>query len=82
MSLSSHVGVGLASIVGPLLVPDVDNPGNNMIGKSNDYNKIRDNMTKEQLQSLKDKIMHLMYIELGATTLLLLVVIVYNKRLL
>ena len=81
-SLSSYVGVGLASIVGPLLVLDVGNPGNNMIGKGNDYNKIRHNMTKEQLQSLKDKIMHLMYIELGATTLLFLVVIVYKRRLL
>ena len=78
-SLSSYVGVGLAFIVGPLLVPDVGNPSNN-IGKSIDYNKIRNNMTKEQLQSLKDNIMHLMYIELGATTLLLLVVIVYFPR--
>ena len=78
-SLASYVGVGLAFIVGPLLVPDVVNK-DNKIGKSINYTKIRNNMTSEQLQSLKDKIMRLMYIELGVTTLLLLVVIGYFPK--
>ncbi|XP_015765955.1 PREDICTED: disrupted in renal carcinoma protein 2 homolog [Acropora digitifera] len=78
-SLSSYVGVGLAFIVGPLLVPDVVNK-DNYIGKSINYTKIRNNMTNVQLQFLKDKIMQLMYIELGVTTLLLLVVIGYFPK--
>lgn len=78
-SLSSYVGVGLAFVVGPLLVPDVGHHGET-IGKSIDYNKIRKNMTSEQLHYLKRKIMDLMYIELGATVLLLLIVIVYFPK--
>lgn len=73
-SLSSYVGSGVAFVIGPWLVPDV---GNKTIGKSIDYLKIRHNMTIGQLHFLKEKIMHLMYIELGVTALILLVIIAY-----
>ncbi|XP_078342231.1 solute carrier family 49 member 4 homolog isoform X2 [Oculina patagonica] len=75
-SLSAYVGMGLSFIIGPLLVPDVGNHSST-IGESIDYIKIRNNMSHSQLMYLKEKIMHLMYIELGAAALILLVVIVY-----
>ncbi|KAL9988616.1 hypothetical protein ACROYT_G003082 [Oculina patagonica] len=75
-SLSPYFGAGLAFIISPLLVPDVGNHSST-IGKSIDYIKIRNNMSHYQLMYLKEKIMHLMYIELGATALILLALFVY-----
>lgn len=78
-SLSSYVGTGMAFIVGPLLVPDVGNHSKT-IGKSIDYIKLRNNMSHNQLNFLKEKIMHLMYLELGAAVLILLVIVVYFPK--
>ena len=78
-SLSSYVGTGMAFIVGPLLVPDVGNHSRT-IGKSIDYIKLRNNMSHNQLNFLKEKIMHLMYLELGAAVLILLVIVVYFPK--
>ncbi|KAL9988621.1 hypothetical protein ACROYT_G003087 [Oculina patagonica] len=75
-SLSTCVGMGLSFIISPLLVPDVGNHSST-IGKSIDYIKIRNNMSHSQLMYLKEKIMHLMYIELGVAALILLVIFVY-----
>ena len=75
-SLAGYVGTGMAFIVGPLLVPDVGNHGR----KSIDYISIRNNMSHNQLNVLKEKIMFLMYIELGAATLIFLVIIVYFPK--
>ena len=75
-SLAPYVGTGLAFIIGPLLVPDVGNH-RSTIGKSIDYIKLRNNMSHNQLMYLKEQVMHLMYIELAAAALILLVVIVY-----
>ena len=78
-SLSSYVGAGLAFIFGPLLVPDVVNQ-DKTLGKSIDYSKIRNNMSSDQLHLLKEKIMSFMYIELGASAVILLVIIVYFPK--
>ena len=75
-SLAPYVGTGLAFIIGPLLVPDVGNHSST-IGKSTDYIKLRNNMSHNQLMYLKEQVMHLMYIELAAAALILLVVMVY-----
>ena len=75
-SLAPYVGTGLSFIISPLLVPDVGNHSST-IGKSIDYIKIRNSMSHHQLMYLKDKIMHLMYIELGAAALILLLIFVY-----
>ena len=75
-SLAPYIGSGLSFIIGPLLVPDVGNQSSS-IGKSIDYIKLRNNMTHEQIMYLKGKIMQLMYIELGAAALTLLLVAVY-----
>ena len=77
--LEPYVGIGMAFIVGPLLVPDVGNHSRT-IGKSIDYISIRNNMTHNQLNVLKEKIMFLMYVELGAAALILLVIIVYFPK--
>ena len=69
----------MAFIVGPLLVPDVGNHSRT-IGKSIDYISIRNNMSHNQLNVLKEKIMFLMYVELGAAILILLVIIVYFPK--
>lgn len=78
-SLSSYAGAGMAFIIGPLLVPDVGNHSTS-IGKSIDYISIRKNMTNSQLNFLKEKIMFLMYIELGAAVLILLLIVVYFPK--
>lgn len=78
-SLSSYAGAGMAFIIGPLLVPDVGNHSTS-IGKSIDYISIRKNMTNSQLNFLKEKIMFLMYIELGTAVLILLLIVVYFPK--
>ena len=75
-SLAPYFGTGLAFIIGPLLVPDVGNQSSTT-GKSIDYIQIRNNMTHDQIMYLKGKIMQLMYIELGAAALTLLIIVVY-----
>ena len=75
-SLAPYVGMGLAFIIGPLLVSDVGNHSST-IGKSIDYMKLRNNMSHKQLMHLKQQVMHLMYIEFAAAAVILLVVIVY-----
>ena len=78
-SLAGYVGTGMAFIVGPLIVPDVGNHSRS-IGESIDYIGIRNNISHNQLIFLKEKIMHLMYIELGAAALILLVIVVYFPK--
>ena len=77
-SLSSYVGAGMSFIIGPLLVPDVGN--HSRIGHSIDFKEIRHGMNASQLSYLKSKVMNLMYIESGATALLLLVVILHFPK--
>ena len=75
-SLSPSFGTGLAFIISPLLVPDVGNH-RSTVGKSIDYVSIRNNMSHSQLMYLKEKIMNLMYVELGAAAVILLMIFVY-----
>ena len=81
-SLACYSGTALSFVIGPLLVPDVQDyfkqselnvTSNGQIS----YLELRNHFNQTEIDSLKCNIMHLMYIELGITTLTMLCVIIH-----
>ncbi|XP_020625238.1 disrupted in renal carcinoma protein 2 homolog isoform X2 [Orbicella faveolata] len=81
-SLACYSGTALSFVIGPLLVPDVEEyfkqselnvTSNGQIS----YLELRNHFNQTEIDYFKHKIMHLMYIELGITALTMLCVIIH-----
>ena len=79
-SLACYSGTALSFVIGPLLVPDVEEYFKQSNVTSNGkipYLELRNHLNQTEIDYFKNKIMHLMYIELGITTLTMLCVIIH-----
>lgn len=81
-SLACYSGTALSFVIGPLLVPDVrGNFKQSELNVTSDgqisYLEMRNHFNQTDIDFLKRKIMHLMYIELGIAAVTMLFVIIH-----
>lgn len=79
-SLACYSGTALSFVFGPLLVPDVGvrQAGLNLTSDSEiNYVALRKHFNQTEIDYFKEKIMNLMYIELGVTAVAMLFVIIH-----
>ena len=82
-SLACYSGTALSFVIGPLLVPDVEEFAKQaklnvtIVDGEVPYVELRKHLNKTEIDVFKDKIMSLMYIELGITAVTMLFVIIH-----
>ncbi|XP_078347324.1 solute carrier family 49 member 4 homolog [Oculina patagonica] len=82
-SLACYSGTALSFVIGPLIVPDVEEYAKHAklnitkVDGEIPYIKLREHFNHTQIDFFKNKIMNLMYLELGITAVTMLFVIIH-----